>query len=279
MHRVVGSLLFVFPVLLPADVIVDSSLSMNQLQITSSTGTVAFSGVTASALGNVFDGSTNSCLATGAQTGDCFGYDPGWTTASISAAQGNVSTSANADSVVLTEDASSDVNIPGTDTAGTYPPGSYGDLSGSFEIVDSSNSGQNPVTVNFSALLSGNQDLFMDSNGVAGWSEVSFDFVVTGMFTGGFQQTSELFLDSQDPLSSTQSITSPIDQTLTASDDTLLTNTMYSFNAQVDADSFGANAAPEPSFFALTGIGLAGLLLFRYSAPTKLRSPPGDTAG
>jgi hypothetical protein len=171
MRCAVGSLVLVFPVLLSADVIVDSSLSMSLLQVTSSTGAVALSGVSASALGDVFDGDATSCLATGAKTGNCYGYDSGSTSASISAAQGAVSASADADSVFLTEDASSHVNIPGADTAGTYPPGSDGGLSGSFEIVDSLNSGQNPVTVNFSALLKGNQYLFMDSNGFDAWSE------------------------------------------------------------------------------------------------------------
>ena len=245
-----------------ADVMVSSSLSLAPLQITATGYTVQFSGVTASAFTSVFDGLAGPCVATGAIfTGTCIGYDSESGAASASASQGAASASGDADATALTADASSNVNIPGTliDAAGTNNAGPYGDLSGTFEILSSSST-PSPVTVNFSAPLTGIQTLFMDSYGVSAYSEVIFNLIVSGTFTTGFNVTTELFLDSPLSLSSAGSITNPISTTLSNSDSTLLTNTTYSFDAQVDAESMGANT-PEPSFFILTAVGFAALLV------------------
>jgi hypothetical protein len=256
-RRASGYLLFALATLccapaLLADVVVDTSLSLTTLQISATGYSVEISGVTASAFASVFDALDGPCSATGSVTVSCAGFDSGSGTASATASQGAASASGDADASALTANASSHVNIPGAlvDTAGTNASSPYGDLAGTLEILDSSSSGSKPVTINFSAALSGSQSLFMDSSGLSATSEVVFNLLVNG--------SSELFLDSPLALSAPGTIVHPISTTLKNSDSTLLTNTPYSFDAQVDAESFGANT-PEPSFFVITGMGLLAL--------------------
>lgn len=244
-----------------ADVVVDTSLGLTKLQIGTPGFSVQISGVTASAFASVFDGLDGPCSATGSITVSCAGFDSGSGTASATASQGAASAAGSADASALTANASSKVSIPGglIDTAGTNASSPYGDLSGTFEILSSS-PGSKPVTVDFSAALSGNQSLFLDNNGVFATSEVIFNLLVNG--------NSELFLDSPLSRSTAGTTVHPISATLKNSDSTLLTNTVYSFDAQVDAESFGANA-PEPSFFVFTGMGLLALPITRAVSRRK----------
>lgn len=224
---------FCLPAIVSASVIVNTSLSLTKLQISSTSGTVQLS-VSASAFGSVFD----------SLGGSDFGFDPGPVTASANAATTLANWAGAADSTALTGSASSAVNIPGAiaASAGTNPGGNYGDLQGTFEVVDTSG-GTHPVGVNFWATLSGSQDLTTDASGVLAQSEVIFNLIVGS--------TNELPLDSPLQIGPSSTLSHPISTTL-ANSDTFLTNTSYFFDAQVDAESYGVNV-PEPSFAWLAG--------------------------
>ena len=235
------------PGLAPASVVVNTSLSLTQLQITPAAGTVQLS-LSASAFSSVFD----------SLGGSDFGFDPGPVTASASAATTLANWAGAADSTALTASSSSGVHIPGAldAAAGTVPGGSYGDLQGTFEIVDTSG-GNNPVRVNFSATLSGSQDLTTDAFGLLAQSEVIFNLVVGS--------TNELPLDSPLQIGRSSTLSHPIGTTLSNSDN-LLTNTPYFFDAQVDAESYGLNA-PEPASLWLAAA--AGMLLLAARRRTR----------
>lgn len=221
------------PPLVSASVVVNTSLSLTQLQVSPTSGTVQLT-LSASAFGSVFD----------SLGGSNFGFDPGPVTASAQAITTLAGWTGAADSTAFTAGSSSGVDIPGVlgASAGTVPGGNYGDLQGTFEIIDNSG-GSNPVNVNFSAKLTGSQDLTTDNFGVLAQSEAVFNLVVGS--------TNELFLDSPLQIGRNSTVSHPISTTLTNSD-TLLTNTPYFFDAQVDAESYGVNV-PEPTFVWLAG--------------------------
>jgi hypothetical protein len=228
------------PPVLSADVVVDNSLNLTSLQVTASSGSVQLA-LTASAFGQVFD----------SLGGFDFGFDPGPVTASTSAATTLASWAGAADSTIDTAGSSSGVSIPGdlVANAGTVPGGTYGDLQGTLEIVDGSGLA-NPVTVDFLAALNGSQSLTTDADGVLATSEVTFNLVIC-CAPGSNTPTTELFYDSPLQIGPSSFLFDPISTTLTGSD-TLLTNTSYFFDAQVDAESFGMNV-PEPSSVWLLG--------------------------
>jgi hypothetical protein len=234
------------PAALRADIMVATSLSLTELNVTAPTGTTVQLSLSASAFGSVFD----------SLGGSDFGYDPGPTTASTSAATTLASWAGAADATANTASSSSGVSIPGTliAEAGTVPGGNYGDLQGTLEIVAPTDTS---VTVNFLAALTGSQDLFTNAYGVSASSEITFNLLVGS--------TTELFLDNLLQIGPSSSINSPYSSTLTNSD-TLQTNTLYFFDANVDAESYGLNA-PEPSSVLL--IGTIGLLILasRFRRP------------
>lgn len=238
MRRVLRSCVFslavcCLPAALRADVSVTNQVNLTQLQITSSSGTVQLT-VNASAFGAVFD----------SLGGFNFGSDTGPVTASTSAATTLANWAGAADSTALTASSSSSLHIPGTlsASAGTVNGGTYGDLQGTLMIVGTSDP---TASVTFQAALSGDQTLTTEAFGVFASSEVIFNFVLNGT-------TSELFLDMPKQIGPSASLSDPFSTGLTNSD-TLLTNTSYTFDAQVDAESFGVNT-PEPSLAWLTGI-------------------------
>lgn len=237
MRRVLKSFVFslavcCLPAAIWADVSVTNVLNLTQLQITSSSGTVQLT-VNASAFGAVMD----------SLGGFDFGIDPGPVTASASAATTLATWAGAADSNALTASSSSSVQIPGTlnASASTVNGGTYGDLQGTLEIVGTTDPS---ATVTFLAALSGGQTLVTDAYGIFASSEVIFNFVLNGT-------TNELSLDTPLQIGPSASLSNPIGTTLTNSD-TLLTNTPYTFDAQVDAESKGINT-PEPSLVWLTG--------------------------
>jgi hypothetical protein len=154
---VLGFAICCFPAALPADVMVNDSLNLTKLQVSSSPTDLVQLSLNASAFGAVFD----------SLGGADFGFDPGPSTASASAATTLANWAGAADATTRTAGSSSGVHIPGglIAEAGTVPGGTYGDLQGTLEIVDTSG-GNNPVTVHFAATLNGSQDLVTDANGV-----------------------------------------------------------------------------------------------------------------
>ena len=235
------------PALATASVVVDTLLGLTQLQITPTSGNIQLS-LSASAFGSVFD----------SLGGSNFGFDPGPVTASAHAVTTLANWTGSADSTILVASSFSSVDIPGVlgASAGTVPGGNYGDLQGLFEVVDSSGS-NNPVNVTFSAKLTGSQGLTTDNFGIVARSEVIFDLVLGS--------TNELFLDSPLQIGRNSTVIHPIGTTLTNSD-SLLTNTPYFFDAQVDAESYGVNV-PEPAFAWLAGVACAVLLAGRRRRP------------
>jgi hypothetical protein len=221
------------PLVLSADVMVSDSLNLTELRVSASTGTVQLL-VNASAFGEVFD----------SLGGSDFGFDPGPVTASATAATALANWAGSASAPALTASSSSGVNIPDglPAEAGTVPGGTYGDLQGTLDIV-ASGGGNNPVMVNFGAALTGNQTLVTDADGVSATSEVIFNLVVGN--------TTELFLDSPLGIGPSAFLSNPISSNFTHTD-TLLTNTPYFFDAQVDAESNGVNV-PEPASVLLLG--------------------------
>jgi hypothetical protein len=183
-------------------------------------------------------------------------FEPGAASASASTTLANWAGSANA--TANTASSSSGVNIPGAlaASAGTVPGGTYGDLQGTFEIMDTAG-GNNPVLVDFSAALSGNQQLTTVGGGLSASSEVIFNLLVGS--------TTELFLDSPLQIGLSNTLGNPISTTLTNSD-TLLTNTQYFFDAQVDAEASAINAAPEPSSLCLAAT-VCLFVLARFRRP------------
>jgi len=265
MRQAVGSFVLSLSVLsIPgvalADVDVTTSIDLTQVQISATncaTCSVQLTPTFANAYGSVFDS------LGGAATGIDF-FESG--SASASASTTLATWSGAADSVALTASTSSAVHIhdPIAAEAGTVPGGNYGDLGGppglsmgTFEILDSSG-GINLVTVSFSASVNGDQELTTDASGVSATSEVTF-FLVVGA-------TQELFLDSPLAIGPSSSLSSPFSTTLNGSD-TLLTNSVYSFETNVDAESYGLNT-PEPSYSLLTGCACL-LLLARRLRRTK----------
>ncbi len=272
MRRSLGSILASlvicsFVSILHGEVVVSTALDLSSFQISAGGLPVMISGVTASAFASVFDNLGGACTATGAVlTGPCFGYDSETTaSASVSASQGFASAAAGADPSGLTANASSFVNIPDgiPDSAGTNAVGPYGDLSGTFEVMDSTT---HPVTVNFSAALSGGQSLFTDSAGVSAYSETIFNLLVPATSSANpacaAGSLDELCWDQPYTIGPSQTVTNTINTALTYSDNSLMTNTPYYFDAQVDAESLGVNT-PEPSFFVVIALGLIAIPLVR----------------
>jgi hypothetical protein len=178
--------------------------------------------------------------------------------ASISATVPLASASAAADGSLLTASATSGVNIPGLNAnAGTDPDGDA-QLSGTFEIVDTTNTGANPVSVLFSAALATSQSLFTDAFGISASSEVTFQFSLPDIGAVPF-----LYYDNLLAIGSGQSLSAASSPTLSAST-TLLTNTPYSFFLEADSESNGADSAvPEPASVLLLASGLAALAVSR----------------
>jgi hypothetical protein len=251
MRRAIGPLLVGFLALglpegLSADVDVTTLIDLNTISITTpgcATCSVQLTPSFANAFGSVFDS------LGGAATGSDF-FELNAASASASTSLANWSGAA--DTGALTANSSSAVHIhnPVGAEAGTVPGGTYGDLggppgvpTGTFEIVDTSGAAR-PVTVAFLAGLKGDQELKTDAAGVKATSEVTFFLIINNM--------QELFVDTPLAIGPSSTLSHPFTTTLTNSDNTLLTNTIYSFEANVDAESYGLNT-PEPSYIWVTG--------------------------
>jgi hypothetical protein len=215
-----------------------TSLSLNSLTITPSLGTDSGSvEILPGVYGPVFAGVYDSLGELDTEFN--FNIDG---PASISAAVSLASASAAADGSLLTASAVSAVNIPDITANAATDPDSNAQLSGTFEIVDTTNPGTNPVSVNFSAALSISQSLLTDIYGVEASSEVTFQFSLPDIGAVPF-----LFYDNPLSIGPSQSLSSSSSTTLSAST-TLMTNTPYSFDLETDSESDGTSITPEPDF-------------------------------
>jgi hypothetical protein len=225
---------------LSAGVIINTSLSLTNLQIQASAGTVDIqTGLNASAFASVED----SLGGSGAQ----------YNSVTDAATSANASTplvfgSGAASAPAFTESASSGVAMYGINaSAGTNVAGPYGALQGFFEIVGTTG----PVNVTMNATIDYNQTLVTDTLGVSAYSEVIFALNLPDTGLVPF-----LFYDSPLSIGSDATAANSGTQILTNST-TLQANTLYTIYAESDAESLGVDSAPEPASIELLGLGLS----------------------
>jgi hypothetical protein len=243
-------------VLLRANVIVNTSLSLNQFQMQASEGSIEFTSPLASPPGC---NGANLCATAYVEAEDSLGgydqlfnvADNGATSASASTALAQANSAASAPA--QTASASDGVNIPLISASASSS--AQGTLWGTFEIVGTSDN----ATVQFSAALTADQILATDNNGVFASSEVIFTLALSSGDT-------PLFLDNPLTIGSGSSIVSPYSGTLTGSSSPLLPDTAYTLVIQTDAESSGLNSGvPEPSslILSITALGVYGLITGR----------------
>jgi hypothetical protein len=121
-----------------------------------------------------------------------------------------------------------------------------GRLEGAFQITGATG----PVSLHISAILSGDQYLFTDPYGIFASSEIIFSLLLAG------QSGPTLSADSLYTIGPDDSLHAPYSATLSA-DVTLDPDTVYSFIAEVDAESSGIDSTPEPWTIWMMLAGLA----------------------
>jgi hypothetical protein len=260
MYRAIGSLLvgigLAFAPAARASVVVQSSLSLNTLQIVSSFGVV-----------EILSPFSASAYVTGEDSSSGFGTCPqqsqvndGPTSISCASAFANAAGSASSTGDLassLAASASSGIGIPNTtaSASSTGQGGLGGDFGGTglFEILDSTNPTPSNVNVTFTAGLSGSQLLMTDAYGVSATSEIIFNLSLPDI------GTTALFYDNPLSIGPSSSLNSPYSASPT---DTvqLQTNTEYTLIVEADAESSGLNSTPEPSSIFLTALGLFAAL-------------------
>ncbi len=231
-----------------ATVVVNTSLSLTSLTITPSLGGDSGSvQIQPGVYGPVFAGVSDSLGDLDTEFN--FNFDgPASTSASVPLAGAG----AAADGSLLTASATSGVNIPGLNANAATNPNANAQLSGTFEIVDTTNTGTVPVSVLFSAALATNQSLSTDLQGISASSEVTFQFSLPDIPAVPF-----LSYDNLLTIGPGQSESTTASPTLSGST-TLLTNTPYSFFLETDSESSGVDSViPEPSSLFLVIAGLA----------------------
>lgn len=258
---VFGVIVSCFPAMLQADVVVKTFVSLEQLQILPSSGSVVFlSPWTAQVAVHAEDSISGVDERSGSVTDSSL-------VLSAATALANADGAASTASVPYSATARSGVNIPEINaSASSFSNGDAGfpaySLFGDFEITGATG----PVTVVFQAPLAIDQQVITSGGGVKAFSEASFQLYSPDFTSGG--SNTLLFFDnilSIGPNDQQTYSNSPVLATPSAGPDaiTLDANTPYFLGAQVDAESMGLNQTPEPSFFVITGLGIGALLLVR----------------
>jgi hypothetical protein len=247
------------------DVVADISVSLTSFHISAGPYTVQFFGNVAAAYVTGDDEFGGPCVATGPVTdvsNVCTGNVMGTQTASIGLTKGATTSDADANSSSVALDVSDGVHIPGV-ASGMHSASSMSiaavDLP--FEIVDTSNPDEMPVTATFSATLQGKSSLSVDNGQSSANSDLIFDVVLDGQ---SILTTGPSYALSGGP----GNMVNPINTTL-QTNEFLFTNLRYgSLELQLQADAGGV-AAPEPSFFSVIGLALLALLVYvkRRCAP------------
>ena len=233
-----------------ADVLVDTILDLNTLQIVPASGMVEFlSPLTAQVFVQAqdsLDGFDQNFVSVTDGSTDSVGTTPGLLASASGSATGIPTVP------ILFADAASNVDIPNiaafasSSSNGSFP----GSLSGLFEIVGTTG----PVSVQFNAPLFVDQFLSTSGGGISASSEVIFNLLSPDI-NGG---SPILFFDN--PLSIGPNASASFAKSLMLTDSvTLQPDTPYFLIAEVDAESSGLNVL-EPSFFAITTLGLSALL-------------------
>jgi hypothetical protein len=234
-----------------ADVIVNTSLGLTELQIAPSTGTLdILSPVTALTFAQALD----SLGGSDAQTNS---VDNAATSANAATSLANASGAASAPA--LTGSVAANVNLPGNFDGFANSTG-QSSLSGKFEITGTNN----PVDVTFNAFLSVNQFLQTTGAGQSASSEIIFTLLLPDLGPNPV-----LALDNPLAIGPDQVLSYGASPTLTTSM-SLQPNTPYSFVASLDAESNGVSVTPEPSSLALA-FTLVGILAVLGRLTTKPR--------
>jgi hypothetical protein len=237
-----------YPAVARADVVIDSSLSLTQLQILPSAGSIQFlSPFNASAFTQVFD-------SLGGADQQFNSVDDGATSASASTTLADATAAASA--LSMTASTNAGVNIPQiTADAGTAPGSPYGLLQGFFEIVGATG----PISVQLKASLLMHQSLSTSGYGQAATSEAIFDLLLPDISGDPI-----LFFDDLRSIGPNDSIAISSSPTLSGFV-TLQANTPYYLIANTDPDVFGSSSVPEPSSFwlLLTVLGVGALSIER----------------
>jgi len=222
-----SSLLSVVP--LQASSVATSSISINNLTITPSSGSVVFMNPwTAEA----FDQAQNSLGDNQSQFNTSLG-GIAHSSASVQFASGQ--SSADAMNMILM--ASAETNIPGTFVAAASSVSRADIFNSTFMITG----GTGAVNVSFGAMLNSLQNLMTDASGLLASSEVVFALTIDGNVI--------LFLDSPNQIGPNSSLSVPISQELSNSM-MLNYNQDYTIRLEADAENSGQNV-PEPSTIAL----------------------------
>jgi hypothetical protein len=232
-----------------ADVVVISSLSLSQLQIVPTSGTLQIL-------------SPFSASANAQAQDDISGMNSQFNQVNDSATSAAAATafaiaSGAASSVSLTASAASGVNIPEITSfaSSTGQSGLGVDFGGTgqFEIVSPSNT---TVTTSFNAGFTGAQSLTTTGGGQFATSEIIFNLMLPDLGSN----SSVLFYDNPLSIGPNGMLMGSFSNTLMSSVD-LQTNTPYSLLLEVDAESSGYNFVPEPSYSFLTGCSFFVILL------------------
>ena len=217
-----------------AGVIANAQISLKQLQIVPSAGTLTFMepwmaeafAQGQNSLGELdqnFDGPGSTASATGIVT--------------------YVAASGAGDANLVTAGASSLLHIPGQDLAAANGTG-RGTLTSTFEITGGSGS----VNVQYLANVTRILTLSTDAFGLLAGGEVVFTLSRDG--------NDVLFSDDVNSVGASSSFNSTISGTQSQSE-LLMYNTPYSLLVEVDAESQGINTSPEPATLGLTIVPLA----------------------
>ena len=208
-----------------ATAIANSSLQLASLTITPASGSIVFSPTAQS-----FAQAQNSL-------GELVSNFDSGTTANSSAVVTWANASGSADSGSLTASASANVSIPNvTGAASSVGRGALFDFA--FSVTGASG----PVAVQFSAMFPFAQSLMTDMYGVQATSEVILDLSIDGQTV--------LFFDSPFTIGPSTSLATSGSPTLTNSM-TLTAGQTYDLYLEIDSESSGINATPEPATLTL----------------------------
>ena len=208
-----------------ATAIANTSIQLSSLSITPASGSIMFSPTAQS-----FAQAQNSL-------GELVSNFNSGTTANSSASVTWANGSGSADSGSQTASASANVSIPNvTRAANSVGRGSLFDLA--FSVTGTSG----PVSVQFSAMFPYAQSLMTDIYGVQATSEVILNLSIDGQTV--------LFFDSPFTIGPSTSLATSGSPTLTNSM-TLTAGQTYDLYLEIDSESSGINATPEPTTLTL----------------------------
>ena len=212
-----------------ATAIANSSIQLQSLTVTPASGSIVLSPAAQS-----FAQAQNSL-------GELVSNSDSGATANSSAVVRWANGSGSADSISRTASTSANVNIPNaTGAANSVGRASLFDTS--FSITGTTG----PVSVQFSATLPYMQSLMTDIYGVQATSEVIFNLTIDG--------SAVLFLDSPLVVGPGMSLSTSGSPTLTNSM-TLTAGQAYDLFLEIDSESSGINATPEPATLSLLAGG------------------------